>query len=89
MTTTNCFFQIGVKITKSVPISGLSKLHNNRAALKSGVFMNTIFIVLVFTIAWFAIGFSMPRAKRGIPNAVCAVLFGCSMITIAFNQLSS
>lgn len=51
--------------------------------------MNTIFIILAFLIAGFSIGFLVPRAKRGIPNAVCAFFFGCSMVIIAFDQLSS
>jgi hypothetical protein len=51
--------------------------------------MTTIVIILALTVAWYVIWFSVPHSKRGIANAICAILFGCIMIAITLNQLNS
>ncbi|WP_172736489.1 hypothetical protein [Pseudomonas sp. Irchel s3h17] len=52
-------------------------------------FIKIIAIILVLAAAWYGIVFSVPRSKRGIASVICAFIFGCIMIAIAINQLSS
>jgi len=45
--------------------------------------MKYILIVVALVVAWYAILFMVPRNKRGITNAICSIIFGCSMIGMA------
>ncbi|MBO9548513.1 hypothetical protein [Pseudomonas sp.] len=42
--------------------------------------MKYILVILALTVLWYIILLSVPRNKRGITNAICSIIFGCSMI---------
>jgi hypothetical protein len=47
--------------------------------------MTTIAFLLALTAVWYIFGHSVPRSKRGLTDAICKILLGCSLIAIAIN----
>ncbi|UQB79127.1 hypothetical protein KI429_05510 [Pseudomonas shirazica] len=50
--------------------------------------MKYILIILALMVLWYIVLFSVPRSKRRITNAICYIVFGCSILGLAAHGFS-